>query len=117
MLQSLNLIDTISSEHNIFHNDISITTSQVENYINQILTYDTNDEVSRQSFYTDILEDSLFNKTIDLFEPNIFTYNNQSCILIDFEEGSRLSNRAIVTNINYYLFNENNPITGIMRVN
>ena len=118
MLQSLNLIDTIHSEHNIFHNDISvITTSQIETFINQILTYDINDEASRQSFYKDVLEDNMFNKTIDLFDPNIFTYNNQSCILIDFEEASRLSNRVIITNINYYLFRRNNPITNIMRVN
>jgi|LauGreDrversion4_2_1035121.scaffolds.fasta_scaffold43283_4 hypothetical protein len=118
MLQSLNLIDTIHSEHNIFHNDISvITTSQIEMFINQILTYDINDEASRQSFYKDVLEDNMFNKTIDLFDPNIFTYNNQSCILIDFEEASRLSNRVIITNINYYLFRRNNPITNIMRVN
>ena len=118
MLQSLNLIDTIHSEHNIFHNDISvITTSQIEKFINQILTYDINDEASRQSFYKDVLEDNMFNKTIDLFDPNIFTYNNQSCILIDFEEASRLSNRVIITNINYYLFRRNNPITNIMRVN
>lgn len=117
MLQSLNLIHTISSEHNIFHNDIQITTSEVENYINQILSYDINDEASMQSFYTNILEDSMFNKTIDLFDLNIFTYNNQSCILIDFEESSRLSPSIIVTTIYYYLFNRNNPITGIMRIN
>ena len=64
MLQSLNLIDTISSEHNIFHNDIYITTSKVENYINQILTYDMNDEVSRQSFYTDVLKHNKINNDI-----------------------------------------------------
>lgn len=110
VLQSLNLIDTISKDNNIFHNDVYIQISLVDNYINQILKYNINDEEDKQLFYTDILENSRYNKLIDLFDPNMFIYNDQSCILIDFEKAFRLSNSTISTTIYHYNFNNNNTI-------
>jgi len=115
MLQSLNLMDTISNENNIFHNSVFIQISLVETYINQLSNYNINDEGDQQLFYTDILENSTFNKSIDLFDLNIFIYNDQSCILIDFEKAFRLRNTTISTTIFDYKFDPNSPIIEFLR--
>lgn len=103
--RSLELIG-IFENNNIFHNDIHIDRGTINNYINHLLTYNIHDEFDDKLFYTDFIKEYHKNR-IDLHDDNLFVFNDNTCILIDFEKAYRLSNRRTTTCIFSYIQQQN----------
>ena len=74
----------------------------MNNYINQLLTYNIHDEFDDKLFYADFIKEYHKNY-IDLHDDNLFVFNDNTCILIDFEKAYRLSNRRTSTCIFSYI--------------